>query len=448
MTRQLELPWEGPGEAWEAPRSDEPPTAGREPGSPGGEQLLEAMLDRRNLQRALRRVETNRGSPGIDGMSTEELRPYLHEHWEEIRAQLLDGTFRPQAVLLREISKTSGPGVRRLGIPTVLDRLIQQALTQVLQPRFEASFSEYSYGYRPGRSQHDAIRQAQAYVQAGRRIVVEVDLEAFFDRVNHDILMGRLAKRIGDRRVLRLIRRYLESGQMANGVVMEREEGTPQGSPISPLLANVLLDEVDKQLERSGQCFVRYADDIRVYVRSRKAGKRVMARLRNLLAKLRLRVNESKSTVAPASRRSLLGYSFWYQSGVVRLRVAKQSLGRMKTRVRKITRRSRGRSMAQVVEELTRYLRGWRNYFSLAETRRIFAALDGWIRRRLRALQLKHWQRARTTFRELRARGASRELAWTVARHTRRWWWNASKRIHHLMPNRHFAQMGLIQLAE
>lgn len=447
MARQLELPWEGPGTARGVPRSDEPRTAGRDTGRPGAEPLLEAMLDRDNLRAALRRVVTNRGSPGIDGMTTEDLLPYLRQHWEAIRASLLEGTFRPQAVRLHEIPKRSGGGMRKLGIPTVVDRFIQQALAQVLLPRFDPGFSEFSYAYRPGRSQHDAVRQALDYVRSGRRIVVEVDVSNFFDRVNHDVLMGKLAKRIGDRRVLRLIRRYLESGMMANGVVTEREEGTPQGSPLSPLLANVLLDEVDKQLERNGQCFVRYADDINVYVASRKAGARAMARVRRLLDELKLQVNESKSVVAPASSRSLLGYSFWYLSGEARLRVAKASLGRMKDRVRRITRRTGGRSMAQVVGELTSYLRGWRNYFALAQTGGIFKALDRWIRRRLRALQLKHWQRARTTYRELRARGASVALAWNVARNTRRWWWNASKRIHHLMPNRHFDQMGLFHLA-
>jgi len=442
-----ELPWEGLGEARGVPRSDEPPTAIRETGSPGNEQLLEAMLERHNLERALKRVEKNRGSSGIDGMTTKELRPYLHVHWKEIQASLLDQTFRPQAVRLHEIEKTSG-GTRGLGIPTVLDRVIQQALAQVLQPIFDPSFSEFSYAYRPGRSTHDAVRQARSYLEGGRRIVVEVDLENFFDRVNHDVLMGRLAKRIGDRRVLRLIRRYLESGMMANGVVSERREGTPQGSPLSPLLANVLLDDVDKELERSGQSFVRYADDISVYVRSRKAGSRAMARLRNLLAKLRLRVNESKSVVAPASKRSLLGYSFWFHRGEVRLRVAPKSLRRMKDRVREITSRRCGRSVPQVVERLNSYLRGWRNYFGLAQTNRVFKTLDGWIRRRLRMLHLRQWKSVGTTYRTTQARGAARDLAWEIARHTRRWWWNASKRVAHLLPNRYFDRLGLFQLAE
>ncbi len=448
MARQLELPWKGLSEAREVSRSDEPPTAVRDAGSSGKERLLEAMLEPRNLERALKRVEKNRGSSGIDGMTTEEVRPYLHVHWKTIRASLLDQTFRPTAVRMHEISKSSGNGTRRLGIPTVLDRVIQQALTQVLLPRFDPSFSEFSYGYRPGRSQHDAVRQALSYVKAGRGLVVEVDLESFFDRVNHDVLMGRLAKRIGDRRILRLIRRYLESGQMVNGVVSERKEGTPQGSPLSPLLANVLLDEVDQELERSGQCFVRYADDISVYVRSRKAGQRAMAHVRKLLTKLRLRVNESKSRVVRASRQSLLGYSFWYLRGEVRLRAAKKSLVRMKDRVRRITRRACGRSIEQVIGQLNSYLRGWRNYFALAQTGGLFRALDGWIRRRLRALQLGHWKRARPTIRALRALGATSELAWKIARNTRRYWWNSAKLVHHLLTNRYFDQQGLVRLVK
>jgi len=442
-----ELPWKGLGEARGVPlRSDEPPTAVRETGSPGNERLLEAMLDRDNLERALKRVEKNRGSSGIDGRTTKELRPYLHVHWEEIRAALLDQTFRPQPVRMHEIPKATG-GMRRLGIPTVLDRLVQQALAQVLQPIFDPSFSDFSYAYRPGRSTHDAVRQALAYVQEGRRIVVEVDLANFFDRVNHDMLMGRLAKRIGDRRILKLIRRYLESGLMANGVVSERAEGTPQGSPLSPLLANVLLDDVDQKLERNGQSFVRYADDIKVYVRSRKAGARAMACLRKLLGKLRLPVNNAKSVVASASRRSLLGYSIWYHRGEARLRVAPASLRRMKDRVREISSRTRGRSIKQVVERLTSFLRGWRNYFGLAQTNGIFKALDSWIRRRLRMLHLQHWKTVATIYRKARARGASRALAWSIARHPRRRWRNASKRIHQLLPTSYFDKMGLPKLA-
>lgn len=408
---------------------------------------MEAVLERRNMQAALRRVKKNRGSPGVDGMTVEELRPYLRDQWEEIKSSLFDGTYRPSPVKRQEIPK-SGGGVRELGIPTVLDRLIQQALLQVLQPRFDPSFSEHSYGFRPGRSAHGALRAAQRYAQEGRRIVVDVDLERFFDRVNHDVLMGKLSKRIADKRVLGLIRRYLRSGVMVNGVRMERWEGTPQGGPLSPLLANVLLDEVDKELERRGHAFVRYADDGRVFVRSRRAGERVLSHLRKLYGKLHLRINEAKSAVAPVWDRDFLGYSMWVAPGkVVRLRVAKKALGKMKGRVRQITRRQGGRSMSTVVRKLRSYLTGWRNYFDLAATPKIFATLDQWIRRRLRALQLTQWKRGRTVFRELRARGASVRVAAEVAAQTRRWWWNACHRVHIILRNSHFAELGLPSLA-
>lgn len=408
---------------------------------------MASVLERRNMQSALRRVKKNRGSPGVDGMTVDELLPYLWEHWEGIKSSLLDGTYQPSPVKRQEIPK-SGGGTRELGIPTALDRLIQQALLQVLQPRFDPTFSEHSHGFRPGRSAHGAIREAQRYVQEGRRIVVDVDLERFFDRVNHDVLMGKLAKRIADRRVLGLIRRYLQSGVMANGVRMERWEGTPQGGPLSPLLANVLLDEVDKELERRGHAFVRYADDGRVFVRSRRAGERVLEHLRKLYGKLHLRINEAKSAVAPVWDRDFLGYSMWVAAGrVVRLRVAKKALDKMRGRVRQITGRQGGRSMTAVVGELRSYLTGWRNYFGLADTPRIFATLDQWIRRRLRALQLKQWKRGRTVFRELRARGASVRIAAEVAAQTRRWWWNACHRVHLILRNSHFEDLGLPRLA-
>lgn len=446
MARQLELPWENRGGPPKAARSDEPDPANQGDERSGKARLLEAVLDRQNMAVALKRVQRNRGGPGIDGMSTGELDPYLRIHWPVIRAALLNGSYRPSPVLRREIPKPRG-GSRELGIPTVLDRLIQQALLQVLQPDLDRQFSDHSYGFRPGRSPHDAIRRAQGYAQAGRQVVVDVDLARFFDRVNHDVLMGRLARRVRDRRVLRLIRRYLDAGVMADGVKVGREEGTPQGGPLSPLLANVLLDEVDKELEARGHCFVRFADDLNVYVRTRRAGERVMNRLRRKLAELRLEVNEDKSAIGSIRRRQFLGYSFWsLRDGRIRLRVDRERLGRMKDRVREITKRTGGRSVASVVKELNAYLRGWRNYYGLAETPRIFARTDQWIRRRMRALQLHHWKRSRTAFRELRARGAPPDLAYAVSRYTTRWWWNASKRINHILTNRYFAQLGLICL--
>jgi group II intron reverse transcriptase/maturase len=407
---------------------------------------MEKVLSRSNLKAALKRVRKNKGSPGTDGMTTEELLPFLWENWGRIRGAIAAGTYQPSPVKRREIPKGGG-GVRQLGIPTVLDRFIQQALLQVLQPDFDATFSKHSYGFRPKRSAHDAVMAAKRYVEEGRRYVVDVDLEKFFDRVNHDVLMGRLAKRISDRRVLGLIRRYLDAGVMVNGVVMEREEGTPQGGPLSPLLANVLLDEVDKELEKHGHAFVRYADDCNVYVRSRRAGLRVMKLLRQQFGRLRLRVNEEKSAVDLVWNRKILGYSFWVGAGrTVKLRVAGKALAVMKDRVRRITRRSGGRSLSRVVEELHGYLRGWRTYFSLAETPGVFGDLDKWIRHRLRAVQLKQWKRGKTVYREMRARGASELAAARVAANTRRWWRNACMSLHIVLPTSHFDALGLPRL--
>lgn len=404
-------------------------------------------LSRSNLFAALMRVRKNKGGPGIDGMTVDELPDWLKEHWPRVREELLAGRYQPQPVKRQLIPKPGG-GQRELGIPTVLDRLIQQALLQVLQPQFDPGFSDHSYGFRPGRRAHDAIRRAQGYVQEGRRWVVDVDLERFFDRVNHDVLMGKLAARIADKTALRLIRRYLQAGMMADGVVMERHRGTPQGGPLSPLLANLLLDEVDKELEKRGHAFVRYADDCNVYVRSRRAGERVMAHMRRLFGKLRLRVNEAKSAVARAWERKFLGFTFWVARGrTIRRRVSSKSLAAMKERVRRLTRRSCGQSLQQVVEDLRPYLNGWRAYYGIAETPGVFADLDGWIRHRLRAIQLKQWKRGRTTYRELVARGVRPRTAAEVAANTRRWWRNSAMAIHHALPNRMFDELGLPRLA-
>jgi RNA-directed DNA polymerase len=446
-TRQLVLPLDGRGEAPSSQRSGEASTAASGNERPGTDRLMEEVVQRGNAKAALKRVRQNKGSPGVDGMTVDELPQYLAEHWEEIREQLVAGTYQPRPVKRQEIPK-SGGGVRELGIPTALDRFVQQAVLQVLQPRFDPTFSEHSHGFRPGRRAHDAVCEAQRYIQDGRRWVVDVDLEKFFDRVNHDVLMGKLAGRIADKRMLGLIRRYLEAGIMANGVVVERYEGTPQGGPLSPLLANVLLDEVDQELEKRGHAFVRYADDSNVYVRSRRAGERVMETLRRLYARLRLRVNEAKSAVARPQDRKFLGYSFWYaRGGAVRCRVAPKALAAMKERVREITARNGGRSMERVIAELRTYLVGWKAYFRLADTPKALRHVDKWIRHRLRLVQLKQWKRGRTTYRELCARGTSPEVAAMVAANTRRWWRNASMAIHIALPTSDYDRQGVPRLA-
>jgi len=428
------------------PQDEEAPTAGGGNGRSGTSRLMEEVVRKDNLKAALRRVRQNQGSPGIDGLRTEELLPYLWKHWGRLREELLAGTYRPAPVKRQEIPKRGG-GVRQLGIPTVLDRFIQQAILQVLQPRFDPSFSEHSYGFRPGRSAQQALREARRYVEEGRRYVVDVDLEKFFDRVNHDVLMGRLAKRIADRRMLRLIRRYLEAGVMADGVVVERHEGTPQGGPLSPLLANVLLDEVDQALERRGHAFVRYADDCNVYVRSRRAGERVMRLLRRKYGQLRLRVNEAKSAVARVLTRVFLGMGFWRgPGGRLHWRVAEKALEAMTDRVREITGRSRGRSVAQVVEELRKYLLGWRAYFQMAETPGEFRKLDEWIRHRLRQIYLKQWKTSQRAYRELRRRGASEALARRVGVRCQRWWYHSTHTVHVVLTNRHFDELGIPRL--
>ncbi len=448
MSGQLELPLESKGEAPKVQRSEEVPMAARATDSSGKCDLMEMVVRRPNLQNALKRVRSNNGSPGIDGMTVDALSGHLKGHWKEIREQLLAGTYQPQMVK-RQLIPKGGGGMRELGIPTVLDRFIQQALLQVLQSELDGSFSRHSYGFRPGRNAHEAVCAAQRYVQEGRRWVVDVDLEKFFDRVNHDMLMGKLAKRIGDRRVLMIIRRYLEAGVMAHGgVVIERYEGTPQGGPLSPFLANVLLDAVDKELERRGHRFVRYADDCNVYVQSRRAGERVMQLLRKLFTGLKLHVNESKSAVDLAHRRKILGYSFWVAPGkVVKRRVSGKALQAMQDRVREITQRNRGRSIAEVVTELRSYLVGWKEYYRLADTPKIFRKLDEWIRHRLRALHLKQWKRGTTIYRELRSRGMSHASAAQVAANARRWWHNSGMVINVALTTAYFDCLRLPRLA-
>jgi group II intron reverse transcriptase/maturase len=409
---------------------------------------MELVVEYGNLKRALKRVKANKGSPGIDGMTVEELPVYLQANWEQLRAQLLNGLYQPQAVRQQEIPKANG-GVRKLGIPTVVDRVIQHAILQVLGPRFDSTFSDHSYGFRPGRRAHDAVCSAQRYIQEGRHWVVDVDLEQFFDRVNHDVLMGKLARRIADRRLLGLVRRFLEAGILANGIAMERHEGTPQGGPLSPLLANVLLDDVDKELEKRGHAFVRYADDCNVYVRSERAGERVMQALRRLFADLRLRVNEAKSAVAQPWDRKFLGYTFWVsKDAAIRRRIADKTLETMKERVRQITSRTRGRSLASVIADLRGYLPGWKEYFRLTEMPGILRNLDAWIRSRLRMVQLKQWKTGPCVFRELCARGVPRNAAASAAAHAQRWWRIAHHPALNLaMPPREFDRLGLPRLA-
>lgn len=447
MSRQLELRWGSEGEALVTPMSEELPLATDETEHPGTSGLMAKVVSHRNLQVALKRVRKNKGSPGIDGMTVDELPDHLRDNWLRLRNELLAGTYRPTPVKRQQIPKSSG-GERELGIPTVLDRFIQQALLQVLQPIFDPSFSEHSYGFRPKRSAHQAVRAAQRFVQGGRRVVVDVDLSKFFDRVNHDVLMGTLGSRIADKTMLGLIRRYLNAGIMVHGVVTKRHEGAPQGGPLSPLLANILLDEVDKELEHRGHAFARYADDCNVYVRSRRAGQRVMKLLRQLYARLRLRINEDKSAVDSAFSRQFLGFSLWVAQGrVVKHRVSRKALVTMKDRVRLITRRTRGQSLAQIAQNLRSYLIGWKNYFKLAATPRIFAELDQWIRHRLRAVQLKQWRRGRTIFRELRKRGLSVMAAAKVAGNACRWWRNSAKLLNAALPNSHFDKLGVPRLA-
>ena len=404
---------------------------------------MEQALASANMALAWKRVKANRGSAGVDGLTVADTKVFLQTHWPRIREELRTEIYRPAPVRRVQIPKPGG-GLRELGIPTVTDRLIQQALLQVLQPRIDPTFSAASYGFRPGRRAHDAVRQAQQHVQEGYRIVVDVDLEKFFDRVNHDVLMDRLVKRIEDKAVLRLVRRYLQAGILGNGVVMARYEGTPQGGPLSPLLANVLLDEVDRALERRGHRFVRYADDCNVYVRSQKAGERVLAGLRKLYTRLHLKVNEAKTAVGPARGRKFLGYCLWAgPRGEIKRAVHAKAIDTYKARIRRLTRRSSGRSLEEVAAQLRAYMPGWKAYFHLAQTPGVFRALDEWLRHRLRALQLKHWRRGTTIFRELRRLGASAEQAARVAANARRWWRNSAMELNRWLPIAYFERLGV-----
>ena len=442
------------GEAVGDPISDEacgPPREHPNTGSArpkaGAGTLLEAALTRENLQRAWRRVKANKGAAGVDGLDIEQTAQLLRTNWPQTRQALLAGTYRPQPVRRVMIPKPDG-GQRELGIPTVLDRLIQQALLQALQPQIDPTFSEHSHGFRPGRRAHDAVKAARAYVQSGKRVVVDVDLAKFFDRVNHDILIHRLQERIDDAGVIRLIRAYLNAGIMDGGVVVDRHMGTPQGGPLSPLLANVLLDEVDKALEVRGYSFARYADDCNVYVGSLKAGQRVMALLSRLYAGLKLQINEAKSAVGSALGRKFLGYALWVAKGrEVKCAVAHKAQADFKARIRQLTRRSGGRSMAQVVAKLRPYMLGWKAYFGLAQTPKVWRELDEWLRHRLRAIQLRHWKRPSTIYRELKALGATETVAQRVAGNSRRWWRNSDGLIKTVLTIAHFDRLGVPRLS-
>jgi RNA-directed DNA polymerase len=440
---------EGRGETSDADREGtETPTAKREPENPAiGKSLMEEVCERENLEEAWQQVRSNQGSPGVDGRTIDETRDYLREHWPIIREQLLNGTYKPQPVRRVEIAKPDG-GVRKLGIPTVLDRLIQQAILQVLQGRWDPTFSEHSYGFRPGRSAHQAVAQAQSYVAEGYKWVVDIDLEKFFDRVNHDILMDRVAKRISDKRLLRLIRAYLNAGVMENGLVSQTEEGVPQGGPLSPILSNLVLDEFDRELTRRGLRFCRYADDCNIYVGSRRSGERVMASVcRFLTTRLQLKVNESKSAVARSGERKFLGFTISNDVEPAR-QIAVKALQKFKDRIRELTCRTLGVSLPQLITPLARYLIGWRGYFGFCQTPIVLGNLDAWIRRRLRMYIWRQWKNGRTRFTQLRRLGVSHFHAavaagvgsayWRMARHVT---------VQQALSNAYFDSIGLPRLA-
>ena len=412
------------------------------------EGLMEAVVSRGNLKLAYERVMRNKGGAGVDGIGVAEFKAHLQRHWPTIRARLLAGEYIPAPVRRVDIPKPQG-GVRTLGIPTLTDRLIQQALHQVLLPIFEPTFSAHSYGFRPGRNAHQAVQKAQQYVAEGYRVVVDLDLEQFFDRVNHDLLMGRLARKIDDRRVLQLIRRCLEAGMMADGLVSPRREGTPQGGPLSPLLSNILLTDLDRELERRGHRFCRYADDCNIYVRSQRAGERLLVSLTRFLAeRLKLKVNLAKSAVDRPWKRKFLGYSLtWHKAP--RRRIAPESRKRLMEKVRAVLKGARGRSLRHTIEQLNPILRGWAAYFKLTETRRVLEELDGWIRRKLRCILWRQWKRPYTRARNLMKMGLDEERAFRSAFNQRGPWWNSgASHMNQACRKSWFDRLGLVSLLD
>ncbi len=407
-------------------------------------QLMEMILERRNMFRALKRVQANKGAPGVDGMTVEQLDGYLKRHWTKIRETILNGEHRPLPVRRKEIDKPDG-GVRLLGIPAVLDRLIQQAIAQIIEQIWDPTFSEFSYGFRPGRSQRDAILRAKSYLLDGYKHIVDMDLSKFFDRINHDRLLSRLAARIRDKRVLKLIRSYLTAGTMIGGLESPSTEGSPQGGPLSPLLSNVVLDELDKELEDRGLHYVRYADDFVVYCKSRKAAERIKANITKFITvKLKLKVNNEKSAVSRPWLRKFLGFTFICMCGMTKIRIHQKTIKRFKDRVRKLTDRNCGKSIQQVIEELNRYLRGWWNYYRVTEARFIFKSLNSWIVRRLRCLVWKQWKNPRTKIRNLEKRGVSHRDA-VICGNARKKHWRMSKVkwVNIALPKQYFLSLGL-----
>ncbi len=432
-----------------AERSADPASPAITPHPARADDLWEAFLSADNLARALRRVEANGGAPGPDGMTTDELRPFIKAHWPEVRTSLDAGTYRPAPVRRVMIPKPGG-GERELGVPTVLDRFLQQALSQVLSPIFEPSFSDRSFGFRPGRSAHQAVLAARRAIEAGETWVVDVDLDRFFDRVQHDALMARVARRVGDRRVLRLTRRYLDAGVMVAGVRVATVEGTPQGSPLSPLLANIMLDDLDQLLERRGHVFVRYADDLRVYVASERAASRVLDGVTAFVEqRLHLRVNHAKSGIAPATVRGLLGFGFVRNAGHVRIRLERKTRQRVKARLRQLTDRHRSIAMPVRIALLNRFIGGWSAYVALAETPSVFDELDEWLRRRLRQVRWKEWKRYKARRRNLVALGIPDWQArqWAASR---RGYWRVSGSpiLTRALPNRYWVALGLVPIGD